>query len=108
MREPRWPEDGGGAGYGSRVYRRGQMHVGFYLRSADHTDVVHVAHSTAQPLTEEEQALKEQYAEAGFHGWSRRDFQQFVVTSYARWRNRRLLAARLRVDFHNRMNQPQK
>ncbi|KAF8422290.1 P-loop containing nucleoside triphosphate hydrolase protein [Boletus edulis BED1] len=33
---------------------------------------------TAEPLTEEEQALKEQYTEAGFHDWSRRDFQQFV------------------------------
>ncbi|KAG2134024.1 SNF2 family N-terminal domain-containing protein [Suillus bovinus] len=33
---------------------------------------------TAEPLTEEEQALKEKYTEAGFHDWSRRDFQQFV------------------------------
>ncbi|KAG9311922.1 SNF2 family DNA-dependent ATPase [Chiua virens] len=33
---------------------------------------------TAEPLTEEEQALREQYTEAGFHDWSRRDFQQFV------------------------------
>jgi hypothetical protein len=32
----------------------------------------------AEPLTEQEQALKEQYTEAGFHDWSRRDFQQFV------------------------------
>ncbi|KAG6369222.1 Homeodomain-like protein [Boletus reticuloceps] len=30
---------------------------------------------TAGPLTEEEQALKEQYTEGGFHDWSRRDFQ---------------------------------
>ncbi|KAG1729586.1 SNF2 family N-terminal domain-containing protein [Suillus lakei] len=33
---------------------------------------------TAEPLTEDEQALKEKYTEAGFHDWSRRDFQQFV------------------------------
>ncbi|KAG6331414.1 hypothetical protein ID866_7673 [Astraeus odoratus] len=33
---------------------------------------------TAEPLTEEEQALKERYLEEGFHEWSRRDFQQFV------------------------------
>ncbi|KAG1823802.1 SNF2 family N-terminal domain-containing protein [Suillus subaureus] len=33
---------------------------------------------TAEPLTEEEQTLKEKYTEAGFHDWSRRDFQQFV------------------------------
>jgi SWI/SNF-related matrix-associated actin-dependent regulator of chromatin subfamily A member 5 len=34
--------------------------------------------SPAEPLTEEEQALKEKYSESGFHDWSRRDFQQFV------------------------------
>ena len=39
-----------------------------------HTDV-HVARSTIELLTEEEQALKEQYTEAGFYNWSRRDFQ---------------------------------
>ncbi|KAN0078484.1 ISWI, HAND domain containing protein [Tylopilus felleus] len=35
---------------------------------------------TAELLTEEEQVLKEQYTEAGFYNWSRRDFQhwQFV------------------------------
>ncbi|KAI6030006.1 P-loop containing nucleoside triphosphate hydrolase protein [Pisolithus marmoratus] len=33
---------------------------------------------TAEPLTEEEQALKERYLAEGFHDWSRRDFQQFV------------------------------
>ncbi|KAH7909061.1 SNF2 family N-terminal domain-containing protein [Hygrophoropsis aurantiaca] len=33
---------------------------------------------TAEPLTEEELALKEQYIESGFNDWSRRDFQQFV------------------------------
>ncbi|KAH7886369.1 SNF2 family N-terminal domain-containing protein [Phlebopus sp. FC_14] len=33
---------------------------------------------TAEPLTEEEQALKERYSESGFYDWSRRDFQQFV------------------------------
>ncbi|KIJ66629.1 hypothetical protein HYDPIDRAFT_174654 [Hydnomerulius pinastri MD-312] len=33
---------------------------------------------TAEPLTEDEQALKEQYSESGFYDWSRRDFQQFV------------------------------
>ncbi|KAH0831419.1 SNF2 family DNA-dependent ATPase [Lanmaoa asiatica] len=33
---------------------------------------------TAEPLTDDEQALKEQYTDAGFHDWSRRDFQQFV------------------------------
>ncbi|KAF9237041.1 SNF2 family N-terminal domain-containing protein [Melanogaster broomeanus] len=33
---------------------------------------------TAEPLTDEEQALKEQYSESGFYDWSRRDFQQFV------------------------------
>jgi len=33
---------------------------------------------TAEPLTEEEMALKEKYTEAGFHDWSRRDFQQFI------------------------------
>ncbi|OAX37874.1 hypothetical protein K503DRAFT_866560 [Rhizopogon vinicolor AM-OR11-026] len=33
---------------------------------------------TAEPLTEEEQALKEKYTDAGFHAWSRRDFQQFI------------------------------
>ncbi|OJA19787.1 hypothetical protein AZE42_11369 [Rhizopogon vesiculosus] len=32
----------------------------------------------AEPLTEEEQALKEKYTDAGFHAWSRRDFQQFI------------------------------
>ncbi|KAF8549205.1 slide-domain-containing protein, partial [Imleria badia] len=31
---------------------------------------------TAEPLTEEEQALREQYTEAGLHDWSRRDSQQ--------------------------------
>jgi len=33
---------------------------------------------TAEPLTEEEMALKEEYAQQGFGDWSRRDFQQFV------------------------------
>lgn len=33
---------------------------------------------TAEPLTEEETALKEEYAQQGFGDWSRRDFQQFV------------------------------
>ncbi|KAI5991718.1 SNF2 family N-terminal domain-containing protein [Pisolithus orientalis] len=33
---------------------------------------------TAEPLTEEEQVLKERYLAEGFHDWSRRDFQQFV------------------------------
>ncbi|KIK93086.1 hypothetical protein PAXRUDRAFT_829348 [Paxillus rubicundulus Ve08.2h10] len=33
---------------------------------------------TAEPLTEDEQALKEEYSVSGFHDWSRRDFQQFV------------------------------
>ncbi|KAF5371313.1 hypothetical protein D9758_004202 [Tetrapyrgos nigripes] len=33
---------------------------------------------TAEPLTEEEQALKDQYIESGFPDWSRRDFQQLV------------------------------
>ncbi|KAI6031067.1 hypothetical protein PISMIDRAFT_671647 [Pisolithus microcarpus 441] len=33
---------------------------------------------TAEPLTENEQALKEQYLLEGFHDWSRRDFQQFI------------------------------
>ncbi|EIW87448.1 hypothetical protein CONPUDRAFT_87220 [Coniophora puteana RWD-64-598 SS2] len=33
---------------------------------------------SAEPLTEDEQALKEQYMEEGFSDWSRRDFQQFV------------------------------
>lgn len=36
------------------------------------------ARLAAEPLTEEEQALKEKYTEGGFHDWSRRDFQQFV------------------------------
>lgn len=36
--------------------------------------------SSAEPLTEEEQARKEQYLSEGFHDWSRRDFQQFVRT----------------------------
>jgi len=33
---------------------------------------------TAEPLTEEEMALKEEYAQQGFGDWSRRDFQQFI------------------------------
>ncbi|KAG2009048.1 SNF2-family ATP dependent chromatin remodeling factor snf21, variant 3 [Coprinopsis cinerea AmutBmut pab1-1] len=33
---------------------------------------------TAEPLTEEELAEKEQYISEGFPDWSRRDFQQFV------------------------------
>lgn len=33
---------------------------------------------TAEPLTEEETTLKEEYAQQGFGDWSRRDFQQFV------------------------------
>ncbi|KXN86814.1 ISWI chromatin-remodeling complex ATPase ISW2 [Leucoagaricus sp. SymC.cos] len=33
---------------------------------------------TAEPLTEEEMAQKEEYAQQGFGDWSRRDFQQFV------------------------------
>jgi SWI/SNF-related matrix-associated actin-dependent regulator of chromatin subfamily A member 5 len=33
---------------------------------------------TAESLTEEEMALKEEYAQQGFGDWSRRDFQQFV------------------------------
>ncbi|KAK7470113.1 chromatin remodeling complex Adenosinetriphosphatase [Stygiomarasmius scandens] len=33
---------------------------------------------TAEPLTEEEQALKDQYIEKGFPDWSKRDFQQLV------------------------------
>ncbi|KAF6749248.1 P-loop containing nucleoside triphosphate hydrolase protein [Ephemerocybe angulata] len=32
----------------------------------------------AEPLTEEEQALKEELVASGFPDWSRRDFQQFV------------------------------
>ncbi|KII93122.1 hypothetical protein PLICRDRAFT_130653 [Plicaturopsis crispa FD-325 SS-3] len=32
----------------------------------------------AEPLTEEEVALKDKLTEDGFHDWSRRDFQQFV------------------------------
>ncbi|KAJ3550827.1 hypothetical protein NMY22_g187 [Coprinellus aureogranulatus] len=32
----------------------------------------------AEPLTEEEQALKEELIQGGFPDWSRRDFQQFV------------------------------
>ena len=33
---------------------------------------------TVEPLTEEEVALKEEYAQKGFSDWSRRDFQQFI------------------------------
>ncbi|KAF9445740.1 hypothetical protein P691DRAFT_709798 [Macrolepiota fuliginosa MF-IS2] len=33
---------------------------------------------TAEPLTEDEMAQKEEYAQQGFGDWSRRDFQQFV------------------------------
>ncbi|KAF5389355.1 hypothetical protein D9757_004385 [Collybiopsis confluens] len=33
---------------------------------------------TAEPLTEEEIALKDAYLEQGFPNWNRRDFQQFV------------------------------
>ncbi|PFH46856.1 hypothetical protein AMATHDRAFT_68955 [Amanita thiersii Skay4041] len=33
---------------------------------------------TAEPLSDEEAALKEAYIEEGFPDWSRRDFQQFV------------------------------
>ncbi|KAF8715643.1 hypothetical protein AX14_012523 [Amanita brunnescens Koide BX004] len=33
---------------------------------------------TAEPLTEDEMALKESYIEHGYPDWSRRDFQQFV------------------------------
>ncbi|KAG6840217.1 hypothetical protein C0991_008138 [Blastosporella zonata] len=33
---------------------------------------------TAEPLTEDEVAQKEEYISQGFHDWSRRDFQQFV------------------------------
>lgn len=33
---------------------------------------------TAEPLTEDEMALKESFIEQGFPDWSRRDFQQFV------------------------------
>lgn len=32
----------------------------------------------AEPLTEEELALKEQLISEGFENWSKRDFQQFV------------------------------
>ena len=32
----------------------------------------------AEPLTEEEQAEKEELMKEGFEDWSRRDFQQFV------------------------------
>lgn len=32
----------------------------------------------AEPLTEEEQAEKEQLISEGFENWSKRDFQQFV------------------------------
>jgi SWI/SNF-related matrix-associated actin-dependent regulator of chromatin subfamily A member 5 len=32
----------------------------------------------AEPLTEEESALKDEYIEQGFPDWTRRDFQQFV------------------------------
>ena len=32
----------------------------------------------AEPLTEEEQQLKDEYIAAGFPDWSRRDFQQLV------------------------------
>jgi SWI/SNF-related matrix-associated actin-dependent regulator of chromatin subfamily A member 5 len=32
----------------------------------------------AEPLTEQENELKERYIEEGFPDWSRRDFQQFV------------------------------
>ncbi|EKM84445.1 hypothetical protein AGABI1DRAFT_97308 [Agaricus bisporus var. burnettii JB137-S8] len=33
---------------------------------------------TVEPLTEEEVALKDEYAQKGFSDWSRRDFQQFI------------------------------
>ncbi|KIY43532.1 hypothetical protein FISHEDRAFT_53398 [Fistulina hepatica ATCC 64428] len=33
---------------------------------------------TAEPLTEEESVLKEEYVSQGFADWTRRDFQQFV------------------------------
>jgi SWI/SNF-related matrix-associated actin-dependent regulator of chromatin subfamily A member 5 len=34
--------------------------------------------TTAEPLTDEELARKDELIERGFHEWSRRDFQQFV------------------------------
>ncbi|KAF8835498.1 hypothetical protein BDN67DRAFT_1072395 [Paxillus ammoniavirescens] len=52
---------------------------------------------TAEPLTEEEQALKEKYSESGFHDWSRRDFQQFVraLESYGWTDDYELLASEI-------------
>ncbi|KAF8421721.1 HAND-domain-containing protein [Boletus edulis BED1] len=57
---------------------------------------------TAEPLTEEEQVLKEKYTEAGFHDWSRRDFQQFVraLQNYGWTWGRRAAPAR---DSFNRL-----
>ncbi|PSR98992.1 SNF2 family N-terminal domain-domain-containing protein [Coniella lustricola] len=41
----------------------------------------------AQPLTEEEQAEKEELAGEGFETWNRRDFQQFINGSHTYGRN---------------------
>lgn len=41
----------------------------------------------AQPLTEEEQAEKEELASEGFETWNRRDFQQFINGSHTYGRN---------------------
>lgn len=46
---------------------------------AESNPTIICAHScTAEPLTEEEQAEKEELLAQGFEDWSRRDFQQFV------------------------------
>ena len=77
-RDPQGPEDTPEKLEAERTTAQEFIDSGKYIIRNPLATLTCTVHFTAEPLTEEEQTLKEQYTEAGFHDWSRRDFQQFV------------------------------
>lgn len=78
MREPQGPEDTPEKLEEERVAAQEIIDNGTRTYDPARAMTLICTRSTAEPLTEEELAEKEELMGQGFEDWSRRDFQQFI------------------------------